>query len=135
VKRKLAELQGLPQPELPAGDLAPCPCDSVAIVKAVAAGRVPLNWGRAVIDRYYDAGLRFCLVVYRMDPYQCFPPVVMYSAEKDRTEFKIPDGVYCSAFEYKTFLDMNPLPEEDYPELTIDSDATTALPNKQVGDL
>jgi hypothetical protein len=83
VKRKLAELHGLPEPELPAGDFAPCPCDSVAIVKAVAAGRVPLNWGRAVIDRYYEAGLRFCVVVYRMDPYQCFPPVVMYSSEND----------------------------------------------------
>jgi hypothetical protein len=68
--------------------------DSVA---AVIAGSyaTPFDWVKRVIDKYYDAGLRFRLVCYDPDDdgsgYWC----EFYSACAEEAEFKVEGSLHC----------------------------------------
>jgi hypothetical protein len=66
-------------------------------VAAIIAGSyvTPFDWARLVIDKYYDAGLRFRFVCYEPDEegsdYWC----EFYSASAEEAEFKMEGSLHC----------------------------------------
>ena len=73
----------------------PDKADSLAALIADSDQAPPRKWASDVIDKYYDAGLRFCFQTY--DP--CDGPEaycrVLYSAPSWDTDFKLDHSRHC----------------------------------------